>query len=666
MKQVKKIKLGAMVGGSLIVPLAVVASCSTTSTPIIDDYNIKAKTNPETVYESDVTPDKLNTVETLSLVFDGVNSTNIKNITASLIESKTRAKDYTISLKAKEGYTINNEQSLSSTVFTSKPITILQIEQQKTAPTDIKFIDIENDGFKNLDVLEKLFTNIKETDKANLEDISLSGDTPTPGSTHKVTLTAKRGFVFNVDNKDVSKLESVEFTTALIDLIIAAKQPVDTILNIDIEGDKLQSIETLKKIFTATSDNDFANVEAKIQYPISSPKNVIVLTAKPGYSINGITTLPSEEFDVKFALFIKPVTNAPNDIKFVDLKDGKYMDIAILERLFDGIKEPDKNRMTIEMTNQASIGPHKMTLKADANTVFLDGNNNIAKEISIDFTSVVVKLAISPVNPIPNNITFISLQNNGYKTIGVLQQLFNGIKITDIDNTLEVEITDLTGGSGNHTLTLKSILGNTFVDNGGATNDEISIDLTSVDINLDITRNNNPDTIYVNEVEGEHYKDPEFLAMIFNGIENIDFANIKNIVKNSKQEPGVGGAPAKTLYWITLEAKQGYKINTQSHLSSVEFEANLPLAVLQISRITTPPASIPGADIPDPNKISHAVLSKFFTGLELPEVDHIETKLVDLGDGDYKIKITAKRGFWLAISNQMVVLELESATFKLT
>ncbi|MGL6124870.1 MAG: hypothetical protein ACRC1F_00045 [Metamycoplasmataceae bacterium] len=738
MKQMKKIKLGAISGGSLIVPLILVASCSSTS--ILDNYKITAKTNPETIYESDVKGDRLNTVETLSLMFDGINATNIKNITATLIPIDTRAKEHKIRLTANEGYTINDKKEWDSTVFTPQPSTIIEIEQQKTAPTNISFTDIENDGYKNINVLEKLFTNIKEADKANLEDISLSGDTPTPGSTHKVTLTAKRGFAFKVDNKEVSKLESVEFTTVLIDLNITDIEPVNPILNTDIEGENYKSIATLKKLFSG-NDDDFANVNIKLENPVNSPKNIIILTAKPGYSINGAESLPSREFDVKMALYIKPVATVPSDINFVDIKDGKYMDIAILKRLFDGIEETDKENMTITMTNEAGSGLHKMTLAAKGNFVFLDDDGKESKEISVEFTSkditlnitritdlssvlvlekeivpeklqsketlsklfngitddnidvitasvlsvtggrqvelkletgylfsnttstlqsseFVLGLEIRPVTTAPTDITFLGLVNDGHKRPMILVKLFNGIEANHIDKNLTVEITPLSAtGAGVHTITLTKKDGNVFVDENGNKSDQISMTFTSVNVNLAISRIENPGPIYTHEVDNNNYKDPAVLAVLFRGINlHLNVLEEPTLIRNT-----VGG----TIYKVRLKTKVGFSIENQTEFDSAEFTPVAPRN-LMIDKGTTPPNDLPASDFPN-NTVNIDVARKFFTGIDEAKFENIEATLVANNDGTHKIKLKAKRGHILGISPlAQPITELESDNFTLT
>ncbi|MGL5590468.1 MAG: hypothetical protein ACRDCH_00115, partial [Metamycoplasmataceae bacterium] len=215
----KKLALGIMSAGGILVPLAVVASCGTTEKD--EDIQVTVKTNPVMTQE-DINGDNYKSLATLEKLFIGVTASNVNNFTVTL---DPIGNEYVITLRAKDGYTIDGKKTLTSEKFTIPSIDI-DITTKTLNPGDIKPEDVENNAFKSYATLQKLFsfdtTVITEELLNKAVTITM---TPMSGSQPRIVkLTANPGYSINGS----SSLDSNSFVI-LINYVInqAATVPTD-------------------------------------------------------------------------------------------------------------------------------------------------------------------------------------------------------------------------------------------------------------------------------------------------------------------------------------------------------------------------------------------------------------------------------------------------------
>ncbi|MGL5643347.1 MAG: hypothetical protein ACRCW3_01000, partial [Metamycoplasmataceae bacterium] len=409
-KSMKKMALGIMTTGTLVVPLAIVASCGSSVADKVDDFPIEAKENPK-VWTIDIEGQKYKEYKTLSKVFDGLDAKSFENVVASLEEDTSgRSEKNVIILTAKSGYTIQGEKSISSVDFVPKP-PILEITPVPKTPTDITGSELFD--VNNFDLLQKLFEGLEYDDLENIDArlnriTSRNVNTSSNSTEYTITLIAKGEFYF-VDPEDeknqIKELTSQVFSVKDIDLKLTIKDKNDLkILKSDIENDNYKSLKTLQKLFNGLDEQNWNNVQVEISDSVIDFDRayLVTLIAADGYKINGRYTLVSEEFTLPRLLNISPQQVVPNNITHLDLKDLKGNDkdkqLNILSRVFQGIKEADLADLDIEITNMFDNtniirvnGSYTITLKVktDSNVVFLDQNSKEVKQITSKVITIV-------------------------------------------------------------------------------------------------------------------------------------------------------------------------------------------------------------------------------------------------------------------------------------
>ncbi|MGL5684371.1 MAG: hypothetical protein ACRCXQ_01090 [Vagococcus fluvialis] len=103
-----------MTTGGLLVPIAVMASCSSSD---VTNYEITPKSNPK-LLETDIQGDKYKELSTLEKVFDGLDDNKVKNLNIKLESINSEDTIYKITLTAKTGFTINGVTTITSQEFT--------------------------------------------------------------------------------------------------------------------------------------------------------------------------------------------------------------------------------------------------------------------------------------------------------------------------------------------------------------------------------------------------------------------------------------------------------------------------------------------------------------------------------------------------------------------
>ncbi|MGL5732725.1 MAG: hypothetical protein ACRCXE_01475, partial [Metamycoplasmataceae bacterium] len=295
-KNLKRLALGVMATGAIAIPLAVAVSCGSEEKDV--NYEITKKASP-VITKADIDNNKFKELATLEKLFEGITADNLKNITVSLnpVNSNDQSLNYTVTLKANKGYTIDGKETLVSNQF-AIPVVNLVIEKISPAPTDIKLIDIEGEKFKDFSVLSKLFngTDFSEANMAhvNIELIPIAVDV-----VYTIKLTPLTGYTIN---GQVEGVTSEQFDLE-VNLAITVIDITQYILADDVAGANRSSLATLAKLFNL--DPTIVQTMVGINFTVEMndlPEGKHTFTLKPlsGNKINGSSNpLVSKEFMIQ-------------------------------------------------------------------------------------------------------------------------------------------------------------------------------------------------------------------------------------------------------------------------------------------------------------------------------------------------------------------------------
>ncbi|MGL5643553.1 MAG: hypothetical protein ACRCW3_02145, partial [Metamycoplasmataceae bacterium] len=321
----KKLALGIMSTGGILVPLAVVASCGTTEEDV--DLKITEKTNPE-VSENDLDGDNYKSLATLQKVFTGITASDLANVTVT--KETVNVDEYVIVLTAKEGYTIGGQKTLRSATFK------LSINMEITPKTDPTLLqqDIEGEEYKTLTTLEKVFDGVTAS---NLGNLTVSIEGPMVDS-YTITLTANEGYLINGQKT----LTSASFILSAVNMDITARSLTpNEIKASDVDNEAFKSYATLQKLFefdTAVVTEELLDEAVVVTMaPMSGNQpRIVTLETKPGYAINGVGTLDSNQFIIPINYVINKAATVPTDIKPSDIENDNYKTWAVVSKLFTG------------------------------------------------------------------------------------------------------------------------------------------------------------------------------------------------------------------------------------------------------------------------------------------------------------------------------------------
>ncbi|MGL5204703.1 MAG: hypothetical protein ACRC63_00475, partial [Metamycoplasmataceae bacterium] len=343
----------------------------------LDTYlNITPKNGTLILNANDIKEDKFKLEETINKLFNGI-STNFNNFDVT-IDNKTpgSASLHTITLTAKYGFAFGNGEKTISKTFNLE--TILAITP-KTGTVILNAKDIEGQSFKKQETLMKLFNGISVDVLPNIT-ITISDGAQTSGSEHTITLTANDNFSFNDGVKTISKT----FTLETI-LNINPKTLESLILSASDVKDKLNTFEILDRLFDGLKAEDIVDkVTATLNGTIGSGSaHTITLKANDGFIFNNGKEIVSNEFSLLTIIQITRIDDDPRTITHLDLENGGYKKLTILEKLFNGIDEENSKFLDITFKNVAKqnsgeLQPYTsyiITLKANDGYTF-DASGN--------------------------------------------------------------------------------------------------------------------------------------------------------------------------------------------------------------------------------------------------------------------------------------------------
>ncbi|MGL5438628.1 MAG: hypothetical protein ACRDA7_02735 [Metamycoplasmataceae bacterium] len=364
-------------------------------------------------------------LESLKKLFGGADLTiaNMANFDIDIDQNNKL-----VTLIAKINYSINGEKIFASNPYKDEvtspaiDLTITPTSSVILTNNDVTALEGSN-AVAKWTVLEKLFkgkdflsTNIgtKFTitfNKANLE----------------VTLTAETGFTIN------GQLTLSNVFVIPTNLIITAKTGTITLTTIDlmdIEDQHIpKKVAALSKLFDGIDVMNQVHLEIKIDQG-----NKITLTTYPGYTINGKETLSSNQYQtINSNLNI----TAKSNVKLFSSEDAtinekpsyinRFDQLAVLEKLFEGISIANYQYFTFEVTNKV------VSLKAKPGIVFGANPNSGQNTLLAPAYSLYINLDILPIPQTAalSAAEIADLQGiDKFKQLVVLKKLFQGSDLT--------------------------------------------------------------------------------------------------------------------------------------------------------------------------------------------------------------------------------------------
>ncbi|MGL5643739.1 MAG: hypothetical protein ACRCW3_03140 [Metamycoplasmataceae bacterium] len=542
----KKLALGIMTTGGILVPLVVVASCGTAAKDV--DIEVTVKTNP-VITQEDLNGDNYKSLATLEKLFDGVTASNLGNFTVEKKEISDT--EDVITLTAKEGYTINGKSSLDSNSFVVIPTNYV-INKTTDIPTDIKPSDIANDGYKKWLVLSKLFTGT-DFQEAMLGNLNIELIEVTEGQTYQIKLTPKRHF--NI-NGGIDGITSETFTLSIINFVITnqATAPTDITLTKLQDSDYIKTLEFLNKLFDLGTITQ-AEIDNSINVTfsnISGSEYKIILTAKSSdFTINGQNTHESTPFTVATNIEISKIAaGSIGEISTFDTVDGTTLQsLNTLKKVFNLDIDQETINLALTVTLNTSGFNATITLTANVGYIINDGERSIESETFRPLIGI-------PVTPRDAELAKLNSDdiNKDTRSVKTLNNFFEGITQDIIDNDMNVLLRPLTNGF--YTIVLIANGGKIF--EGGKNIESVEFQF---DVILDITVINpvtNPPT--ENDLLPENLETVETLSKLFDNFTEADLDRVTIIYT----PPATAGGSAN----LTLTTIEGYLVRFNGNLQT--------------------------------------------------------------------------------------------------
>ncbi|MGL5590661.1 MAG: hypothetical protein ACRDCH_01115 [Metamycoplasmataceae bacterium] len=554
----KKLALGIISTGGILVPLVVVTSCGSKAK---DDVNltITAKTNP-TVTQQDIEGNNYKSLATLQKLFNGITTSNFDNLTAE--KQSVNSNEYFIVLTAKDGYLISGQKTLQSAQF---KVWIDLLITAKTNPI-VKQEDIDGEQYKSLATLEKIFDGITASDLAN---ITVTKET-IGSDNYIIVLKAKDGYRINGQET----LNSTQFILSAIDIEITAK-PLATyeIKEEDVDNDAFKSYATLQKLFafdTAVVTEELLDMAVVITMTpmIGIEPRVVRLTVNMGYAINGMASIDSNEFVIPIDYLIERTDTVPTNITLNSLEDPEYIKtIEFLNRLFvlGTISQSDIDNYINVSFEPISGSEYKVILTSKSIHVKINGQTTFESNPFI----VNININVTRRNSLPQEISTFDTADGALGSLNTLRKLFifdSSITQTIIDEGLIVEFIE--GGSRDYiTLTAKT---GYIINNGDRSIQSViftqrqGIPGASRESQLTILTNN--------DITGANLSSHKTINNFFSGITDQAMINSNMSARLNTLENG--------WYTITLIANSGKLFAGGAEITSIAFQVTAILNVL--------------------------------------------------------------------------------------
>ncbi|MGL5643450.1 MAG: hypothetical protein ACRCW3_01600, partial [Metamycoplasmataceae bacterium] len=303
---------------------------------------ISAKADvPKNITQEEIEAQNIKRVEFLGKLFEGVDLTQPKideGVVVSLnpISSDNLYKRYTITLTAKNGFTIGGMPSLTSNQFTLQ-VNLEGMQSKTLDPFSILADEIAGDNFKSFATLIKLFVFDSRINSTNVEDIfnitkeEIEGET----NTWRVTLLAKDGFVIDgVAGGKILLSDSIRLSS---NYVINVNSNVTPFKPSEINGEKYKEFSVLSKLFSGNDFHEDMLNTLDITLNLDGDNYTITLKPTAGFTINGSTEgVTSNSFTApKENIVIGLIEQTPTDITSEQIENTDFIKTrAFLSRLF--------------------------------------------------------------------------------------------------------------------------------------------------------------------------------------------------------------------------------------------------------------------------------------------------------------------------------------------
>ncbi|MGL5592151.1 MAG: hypothetical protein ACRDCJ_02200, partial [Metamycoplasmataceae bacterium] len=411
--------------------------------------------------------------------------------------------------------------------------------------------DIDDEQYKTLETLQKLFNGITAS---NLENLIVTKDEPIDDK-YTITLTAKDGYLIEGQRS----LKSVTFELLSMNLIITNKTiiPTDITLTRLEDATYIKTSAFLNKLFNLGTLTEIEiDNKIKVEYDhISGIEYKIILTSKStDIKINGQETHESLPFNIATNIEISNINPIIEEISTFDILPGNLETLKTLRKIFHINFEQEIIDNGLIVTFNEVIGDgDSITLTAKPGYIINDEERSIQSEIfslkkwilGTPRTDQLAKLNEDDIN---QNLSSFKTVNN----------FFEDITPEMIDNDLTVRLNPLLDGF--YTITLRANDNNLFLDGR---------EITSIEFKVDLLINITPREALIeiptlNDVSEVNLKTVNTLSKLFNNVteEDLDKMDVE-IFEGGGQR------------MITLRAIEGYLFkvnnNTQKSVASVSF-----------------------------------------------------------------------------------------------
>ncbi|MGL4184075.1 MAG: hypothetical protein ACRCRP_03000 [Metamycoplasmataceae bacterium] len=595
--------------------------------------NITKITSPKLLNSDIALLEGTNTADQLLVLkklFNGIDNTNISNITFKLDKNKS-----VVTLTANKGYIFNQSSStLESDKYIIEPISLTITKVAGTITISEK--DITNlegtDSTLKLASLNKLFTG-SDLKTENLNKFTIEIDKKNT----VVILKAINGYIFNKTEPSItSNKYTLEINPpATVNLIITAKpagvilSPIEiTILN---GTDTTKQLPILEKLFQGTDLK--AENQDKFTIIVDTNKKIVSLKAKPGYTIDNKNLLPSNQYKDEVVIISLNITKRAGELilSATDIANLSSTDnnkkLTSLQKLFEGpdLKIDNINKFNIEVdaTNK------KVILKPIANYTINGANELVSNQYKDEVVTTVLNITAAKAQSL-TEMEEADLKGNVFdKKLVILKKLFNNIDQNN-QNHFDVLVAD------NKIVTLTAKDGYTFASGKSLSSPAYTVIPTI--INLEISAKQG--AIYITEgdisiLEGNDVPSKlNPLQKLFDG-KDLTSANL------TKFKIKVDKAQRK----VILTPEQNYTINNKNMLDSQVY-----IVDLQISLKAKPALDVVDlVDVIGQDSAKQLIsLQKLFTGVEATKQPHFD---VSLDKNKMIVTLTAKEGYSFVNAN---------------
>ncbi|MGL5438333.1 MAG: hypothetical protein ACRDA7_01210 [Metamycoplasmataceae bacterium] len=604
--------------------------------PVVTDLEITVITTSATLNTTEVAAltgsDTTAQLAALKKLFSGKDLTteNLVNFKVS-VEESTRI----VTLTANEGFTIGTKDKLDSTAYTletTPTVTDLKITA-KTASATLKETEVTSltgsDTTAQLVVLAKLFEG-EDLKNENLTNFKVSVET----STRIATLTAEKDFTIGGQPKLDSTAYTLD-TPATTDLKITAKttQKITAEDVVNLKGtDNSKKLISLQKLF----EGDDLKIENINNFDVSvSDQNVVTLTAKDNYLINGNKTLVSPAFTIETIptdqdLAISPKTTSA-DLTGIELLDvvgtDKPKQLAVLNKLFDGVDNTKQDNFTVSLGADNVI-----TLTANKGYIFVDKNSINSPKYNVTNTNINITAEAEQKLTVAEDATINATPStdNAAAQLVILKKLFKDITDENANYftfTIKDKIVTLTGKTGfvfgaSGTAGTATLVAPAYT----VTPNDVDLGITPISASADLTGEELIDVIGTDKP-----KQLAVLVKLFNGVTKDNQTNFVTTL-------GSGDV-------VNLKANNGFTFNGKDTLNSSSYKvtiANLDIEADAAQKLDkAQEVLLMSQSTPENASAQMAVISKLFKGVTSTNFNYFTFKV----ETTKVVTLTAKQGF---------------------